>query len=140
MSLHALGAHRHRARNCRVAVVATPGWHHEQLVDDGRTDDVLLAAGDHDAIASAFGDLHRPRRVVDRGRYSPVSVATVRRERVDAWAVSRVSGAQQVGGSREGHASGGGRRCAVAREQHVHLLAQLVLRPRHAVHRVHSAE
>ena len=103
-------------------------------------DDVLLAAGDHHAVVSALDDLDRSGGVVDRGGDSEVLVATARREPFEARAVFGIGGREHVGDGCQGHAAGRGGGGAVARQEHLHLGAQLVLGARHPVHRIHLVD
>ena len=128
------------AHATRGIVAAASRRHEQQLVHDGRPHDVLLASGDHDAVGAAFDDLHRARGVVDRGRDAPVTVTALGREPLEPWAVGGAGGRELIGGRGERHAAGGRGRGAIARHQHVHLLAELVPRPGDAVHRMLRAD
>ena len=99
-------------------------------------DDVLLAALDHDAVVAAGDDVHRLGGVLDGGGDPGVTLLARRREVPQARAVRGVHRAQLVGDGGERHRPGGRRRGAVGGQQQVDLLAQLLGRPGHAVHRV----
>ncbi len=135
---HARRVHGHRARDGVIRPRASRR-NDQELVHDRCPDDVLLAAGDHDAVGAALDDLHRLRGVVDRGRHATVLVATAGCE-ASSRGPYAVGVAQQIRRRRQRHATGSRRRRAIARQQDLHLLAELVLRAGDAIHPVRRAD